>query len=187
MSSPPIKLTGIAWRPQPGMPMQTRQSCHISIRYGLEGDSRGNLSVQKSNKRQITILSEEAWEAALLEIKSKELSLNLLDSPLQKRPSNSETQAQSDFFENPPHWSARRANLLISGKTFSLKDVGKTLCIGEVQLEITRETDPCGKMDRVKKGLKNALSPKWRGGVCAKVIQGGHIKIGDCILVSTNE
>lgn len=74
-------------------------------------------------------------------------------------------------------WTARRANLLIEGVV--LKDTaGMFLHIGEVVLEITKETSPCKVMDKAQKGLMNALVPDWRGGVLGKVIQEGNVEIG---------
>ena len=143
--------------------MQTRKSTHISIDFGVEGDSRGDLSIRKSNMRQVTILSEESWNQALTEL---------------------EAELGADLFDKSIPWPARRANLLIRGKTFGPEDVGKRISIGDVLLEITCETDPCSKMDNVQQGLKNALFPGWRGGVCAMVIAGGDVQVGNQVLVT---
>jgi MOSC domain-containing protein YiiM len=78
-------------------------------------------------------------------------------------------------------WTIRRANLLVDKLTFSPADVGKTLRIGDIELEITRETDPCSRMDDQHQGLKSALMPEWRGGVCCKVIKAGSLKVGDSV------
>ncbi len=99
--------------------------------------------------RQITILSKESWLKACDELG--------VDLP----------------------WTARRANLLIKGFEFLPTDVGRTIHVGDVILEITRETDPCYKMDKAHHGLKEALMSGWRGGVCCKVIQAGIITCGN--------
>lgn len=78
-------------------------------------------------------------------------------------------------------WTIRRANLLVDKLTFSQADVGKTLRIGDIELEITRETDPCSRMDDQHQGLKSALMSEWRGGVCCKVIKAGSLKVGDSV------
>jgi MOSC domain-containing protein YiiM len=101
--------------------------------------------------RQITILSKESWLRACDELG--------VDLP----------------------WTTRRANLLIKGFEFLPTDVGRSIHIGNVILEITRETDPCYKMDKAHKGLKEALMTGWRGGVCCKVIQAGTITTGDSV------
>jgi MOSC domain-containing protein YiiM len=103
----------------------------------------------RPGSRQITILSKESWLRACDELG--------LDLP----------------------WTVRRANLLIKGFEFLPTDVGRTIHIGDVILEITRETDPCYKMDKAHHGLKEALMSGWRGGVCCKVIQAGTITTGD--------
>ncbi len=102
-------------------------------------------------QRQITILSESAWRKACAEIDA--------DLP----------------------WTTRRANLLVDEVEFSASYVGKTVRIGEVELMVTRETDPCSNMDAQHQGLTAALTPDWRGGICCNVIKPGEIKIGDQI------
>ena len=101
--------------------------------------------------RQITVLSESAWKK----------TCDTLDAQLA--------------------WTTRRANLLIDGVEFDADDVGKTMRIGEVELQIVRETKPCSLMDQLHQGLKIALIPDWRGGVCCDVIKPGLIQSGDRI------
>ena len=61
---------------------------------------------------------------------------------------------------------------------------GTRLRIGaEVVLEITRETDPCERMEALASSLKAALSVDWRGGVCTRVKAGGRIAVGDAIRI----
>lgn len=103
----------------------------------------------RPGKRQVTVLSLESWQKACAEV----------DTDL--------------------HWTTRRANLLVRGLAFGPESVGKVIRIGDVRLEITRETDPCRRMDQAHPGLKRALSPGWRGGVCCRVIKGGWLAIGD--------
>ncbi|WP_282609339.1 MOSC domain-containing protein [Pelagibius sp. Alg239-R121] len=75
-------------------------------------------------------------------------------------------------------WTTRRANLLVEG--VALKEAtGSRLKIGDVVLEIYCETDPCTIMDKASPGLRRALEPDWRGGVCCRVIKGGRISLGD--------
>ena len=76
-------------------------------------------------------------------------------------------------------WTTRRANLLVDGAEFGEGDIGKTIRIGEVRLEIMQETYPCSLMDKQHPGLRGALTPKWRGGVCCNVLTAGSIQIGD--------
>jgi MOSC domain-containing protein YiiM len=109
---------------------------------------------RKPGKFMVTILSAEQWAKAC-----KDVSIDLA-------------------------WTVRRANILISGYEFSNSDVGKTLTLGDLQLKVTRETDPCNLMDQACDGLKRALTPNWRGGVRAQVINSGNIAIGDDIQMS---
>ena len=41
-------------------------------------------------------------------------------------------------------------------------------------------------MEKVKTGLFKALEKNWRGGVCCKVIEPGHISIGDDVQIGTH-
>jgi MOSC domain-containing protein YiiM len=75
-------------------------------------------------------------------------------------------------------WTIRRANLLVSGIQLQ-QATGKHLRIGDLLVEITGETEPCYRMDEQHEGLKDALTPLWRGGVTAKVITEANIKTGD--------
>lgn len=103
----------------------------------------------KPGKRQVTLLSLESWQIACAEL----------------------------GVELP--WTTRRANILLSGMQFSAADFGKVLQMGDVQLQITIETDPCNRMDEQYQGLTAALTPDWRAGVCCKVIKGGVVHCGD--------
>ncbi|OYY90106.1 MAG: MOSC domain-containing protein [Sphingomonas sp. 28-66-16] len=83
------------------------------------------------------------------------------------------------------HWSARRANLLVEGLDLPQIE-GARVRIGGVVLMITKECDPCSRMEELEPGLKAALTPDWRGGALAKVIAGGSIAVGDAIEVETD-
>jgi len=80
-------------------------------------------------------------------------------------------------------WEQRRANLLVEG--LDLPQVaGKRLRIGaDVVLEVTVETDPCERMNALADGLRDALTPDWRGGICTMVIAPGEIAVGDEIRI----
>jgi MOSC domain-containing protein YiiM len=102
----------------------------------------------KPGKRQVTILDQAAWEAARQELGRPDLP-----------------------------WLLRRANLLVSGLDLR-NSTGRLLRVGPALLEITGETDPCVKIDRPTPGLRRALTPDWRGGVTARVRDGGRIEAG---------
>ncbi|HSD70638.1 MAG TPA: MOSC domain-containing protein [Woeseiaceae bacterium] len=77
-------------------------------------------------------------------------------------------------------WTTRRANLLIEGIELP-KSAGGEIRIGAVRLHVTGETDPCSRMEEQCEGLKAALQPDWRGGVCCRVLQDGPVRIGDTV------
>lgn len=81
-------------------------------------------------------------------------------------------------------WTTRRANLLVAGMETPAA-VGSQIRIGEVLLEVCEETAPCVIMERAHTGLRKALKPDWRGGVCCKVISGGEIEIGAAVTLAT--
>lgn len=74
-------------------------------------------------------------------------------------------------------WTTRRANLLVEGVPVPRE--GRRLVIGDTVLEVTQETQPCQVMEAAHRGLRAALTPEWRGGVCCRVLKGGAIRIGD--------
>ena len=104
--------------------------------------------------RQITVLSQDSWNDAC------------------------------QFIGNLLPWTIRRANLLITGRRFCHKDIGRIISIGEVELRITRETDPCNRMNDAHPGLKDALAIQWRGGVCCRVQREGLIEVGYGVQIS---
>ena len=75
-------------------------------------------------------------------------------------------------------WTTRRANLYVEGLERP-RATGGCIHVGGVVLEVTQETKPCTLMERAHPGLRLALSPDWRGGVCCTVLQGGIIRKGD--------
>ena len=80
-------------------------------------------------------------------------------------------------------WTTRRANLLVDALELE-NTTGKIITIGDVELLITQETDPCERMQEAAEGLFDALKAKWRGGVCCRVIREGRIKLGDEMVLS---
>ncbi len=82
----------------------------------------------------------------------------------------------------PVAWQLRRVNLLSQGIVLP-RERGARLRIGDVLIEITGECDPCRRMEAVAIGLEAALTPDWRGGRTATVIQGGAIAVGDQIQI----
>ncbi|WP_294298934.1 MOSC domain-containing protein [uncultured Sphingomonas sp.] len=107
----------------------------------------------KPYKRQVTLIERSDWDAAMAEV------------------------------GHSIGWQERRANLLVDGLDLP-QTKGVRLRIGaDVVLEITRETDPCERMEALAEGLRAALTPDWRGGACAMVVTGGEIAVGDEIRI----
>lgn len=77
-------------------------------------------------------------------------------------------------------WTIRRANLLVDGLA-NPRAAGGVLSIGAVELAITGETKPCANMDRQWPGLTAMLAPDWRGGLTARVLKDGEVRIGDVV------
>ncbi len=107
-------------------------------------------SADQGGKRQITIISEEAWERAI---------------------------AQLGVAVDP---SARRANVLVRGIDFE-KTRGRMLRMGACTIRIWSEVTPCERMNEAQEGLRAALRPEWRGGVCGQIVEGGTIREGDAV------
>ena len=105
----------------------------------------------KPYKRQVTLMEVGDWDAAMAEV-----GHNIA-------------------------WQERRSNLLVTGLDLPQR-AGARLRIGsDVVLEVTCQTDPCDRMEILAQGLRAALIPDWRGGVCTMVVTGGEIAVGDPI------
>ncbi len=72
-----------------------------------------------------------------------------------------------------------RRNLLVSGiPLIALK--GRRFRIGEVLCEGTAPCDPCSRMElALGAGGYNAM--RGHGGLCARILQGGTLRIGDAV------
>jgi len=142
------RLIGIARRASRRAPMEEVGQVSISLEAGLGGDHKG----AKFPLRQVTVLSIEAWQAALDDLPGK-----------------------PDLT-----WTARRANLLVEAVRLP-RAKGGLIAIGEVELEVTHQTVPCGRMDEAHDGLRKALHPEWRGGVTCRVVRAGTVQVGDFV------
>ena len=80
-------------------------------------------------------------------------------------------------------WHTRRANLLVDGLDLPAT-VGSRLRIGECLFEIHGETEPCERMDELQAGLRAGLAPEMRGGVWGKVLESGHLRVGQSVEIS---
>jgi MOSC domain-containing protein YiiM len=136
------EIIAIARHSKSREPIEELTSARITVESGVEGDCHG-----APGPSQVTVVSEEGWRAALVELGT--------DLP----------------------WTLRRANLLIRGIDL-FNTTGKRLRLGDVVLEITGENDPCWLMDKQHRGLRKALTPRWRAGIACRVIAGGIIKVG---------
>ncbi len=79
-------------------------------------------------------------------------------------------------------WALRRANLLVEDIDLA-KTIGQTLAIGDLRVRIHAEAAPCDLMNEQFPGLRAALEPDCRGGVCGQVLAGGTVRVGDPVTV----
>jgi len=73
-----------------------------------------------------------------------------------------------------------RRNLVIAGMNMNLLRYQR-LQIGEVILETSALCHPCSRMDEAL-GAGGAAAMFGYGGLCAKVIQGGRLAVGDAVI-----
>jgi len=92
------------------------------------------------------------------------------------------TQVQQELNEPDLPWHMRRANVLVEGLVMT-DLIGKTVQIGDVVVDVTKETEPCGLMDELHNGLRKTLEPDCRAGVHGQIVQGGKFRVGDVITV----
>lgn len=151
------RLAGIARHARPRAPMETVEAVAVTVDGGIEGDFRGAIPPGKRGRRQVSMIEKGDWDAATAEI------------------------------SRPLDWWNRRANLLVDGLDLPQRE-GAVIRIGaDVRIVTTVECDPCSRMDEIAPGLKDALTPDWRGGVLGRVIAGGYIRVGDPIIIEDDQ
>ncbi len=151
------RLDGIARHKVSRGPMETLDQALVTPDSGLEGDCRGPVPAGKKGNRQITVIEAESWTLAMTE----------LGGP------------------DGLAWSDRRVNLLVSGVRLP-REAGKIIAIGKgLRIEVRCECDPCSRMDALRPGLRAALTPDWRGGICGRVISEGEIALGDEVRIES--
>lgn len=137
--------------------METLEHALVTLDKGVEGDCRGAVPEGKKGNRQITVIEAESWAAAMQDLGGTDGLV----------------------------WSDRRANLLVSSVRLP-REAGKVIAIGKsLRIEVRRECDPCSRMDALRDGLRTALTPDWRGGICGRVISEGEIAVGDEVRIET--
>lgn len=149
------RLEAILLRPARGRPAVRAEQALAVPGQGLQGDRAS--SGRGGGKRQVTLVQAEhlAAVAALLRREA-------LDA--------------ADLRRNLVVWGI---NLLAAKSPF--RDQAVRMRIGdEVVLEISGPCEPCSKMEeRLGPGAYNAL--RGHGGVTARVLQGGTLRVGDAV------
>lgn len=126
-----------------GKPMIPRTEGKLDAGEGLRD------SAPAHGKRQVTVLSLEAWKRAAAEAGTPDADPAM-----------------------------RRANLLVSGVELS-ETTGRTLTVGGTRILIHGETKPCQRVAGAGARLLETLSPEWRAGAFGEVVEGGPIRVGD--------
>lgn len=151
------RLGGIARHGRSRGAIELLEAVSVSVEGGVQGDFRGAIRPGGKGRRQISLITAEGWDAAMADMR--------LDA------------------HRILAWHARRVNLLSHGIAFPMA-TGYIVAIGEsLRFQVTKECDPCGRMEEVLPGLKAALLPDWRGGILGKVLNGGTIAVGDTIRI----
>jgi MOSC domain-containing protein YiiM len=145
------QLLGIATHPARHAPLEEVPAARISLEHGVDADFRG-----KPGRRQVTLITREAWEKVRRELDAPELP-----------------------------WTTRRANLFVEGIDLRGK-IGYDVRIGDAVVSITGETRPCERMNEEHPGLLAALRPNWRAGATARVIRAGDVYVGAEVVLTRN-
>lgn len=146
MTNPSGSLLAIWSKGARGEPMIPGHEGELVAGKGLRG------SAPARGKRQVTLLSSEAWRKAAAEAGEPDADPAL-----------------------------RRANLLVAGVDLR-ETRGRTLAVGDTRILIHGETKPCERMDAGARPLREALTPEWRAGAFGEVVRGGAIRIGDPVV-----
>jgi len=73
-------------------------------------------------------------------------------------------------------------NIVLEGVDVMALSPGQRLHIGNSVLEVTVPCQPCVQMERIRKGLKQALAGKR--GMFAQVVTTGTIRVGDRVMLA---
>jgi len=175
-------LVGIAIRPARGEPMVTLQHATLEPGVGIVQEHR-----RIGDKRQITLLSQQQWNDV-----RRDMTTPPSDLPWTARRANlllnCEPLAALDESVLPPYQTSlnfpdRRPRDDQADRTFSLLPlIGQRLRIGKTAvIEPTVETKPCSHINALIPGLRAALLPAGRGGICCRVHESGPIQPGDTV------
>jgi MOSC domain-containing protein YiiM len=150
------RLAGIARHDRPFGPMETLDHVAVTAAEGVHGDFRGaKASLKSTRKRQVSLIETEGVAKAMAEAGA------LLD------------------------WSDCRRNLLVQGLRLPREPGAKVRIGASLVIEITDECEPCERMDALHEGLRAAMTPDWRGGFLARVVEDGEVAVGDAIRIET--
>ncbi len=151
------KLDAIYLRPARGVSCIAAQQAEAIAQKGLMGDRASNTPSRNplGSNRQVTLIQAEHISviSALIgkAVDAKILRRNLVVSGI---------------------------NLLATKNLF--KDQAMQLSIGDVILHVTGPCEPCSKMEiALGHGGYNAM--RGHGGITAKIVKGGELKVGDTI------
>ncbi len=167
------RLQAILLRPRRGVPALSVPAATAAAGQGLEGDrTAGRPGAPGGGKRQVTLFQAEhlpliaAWAA----------------SPAAAAPAAPAAHAMLDV-------AVLRRNLVVSGLNLlaarsPFADQPLHLHLGDaVVLLITGPCDPCSKMEAaLGPGGYNAM--RGHGGVTARVLVGGTLRVGDAVWVA---
>ena len=151
------KLDAIYLRPARGVNCIAAQQADAIAQKGLVGDRTSSAPSRNplGSNRQVTLIQAEHI-SVISSLIGKPVDANML-----------------------------RRNLVVSGinllaaKTL-FKDQVMQLSIGDVILQVTGPCEPCSKMETtLGHGGYNAM--RGHGGITAKIIKGGELKVGDTI------
>ena len=173
-------LVGIARAPIKRGPLSPLEEADIGIADGVAGDARG-----KRPGRHVTVVFREGWDAACRELgvdlpwTTRRANLLVEGVPVPREGQRLVIGSPERF---PPKWSPVRRK-----KTRQIKNQEQRSDSKKsdrlLVLEVTQETQPCQVMETAHRGLRAALTPEWRGGVCCRVVAGGTIRVGDRVEV----
>ncbi len=153
----PGRLEAIVLRPARGRPSLLPGEVMALAGRGLQGDRSAAAAVPDGGKRQVTLLQAEH-----LPLLAAWCGLATLDAALLRR-----------------NLVVSGLNLLAARSPFA--DQRVHLHLGDaVVLELSGPCDPCSKMEAVLgRGGYNAM--RGHGGVTARVLQGGVLRLGDAV------
>lgn len=168
---PQGELRWIGLRPARRQPMEAVVHCRAVAGLGLEGDRR--MAGRSGSARQVTLISEEFIHCIGQHLAARPArQLSLMAMPA--------SSGVADVMGSAIDPALLRRNLVVSGINLNALRY-RRFRLGGAVFEATAHCHPCSRMESAL-GPGGFAAMMGLGGLCAKILVGGDIALGDALI-----